>query len=341
MTWYITRESVKAALDSKETARNNAQVDRCIASATDQIRGLLRLDFDPLTTTRYFDPPSGPELWFDKRLLARIDSMTVDDVAVDTADYNLLPPDGPPYYGIRADSLTSATLSGNSGTPSIAITGLWMGDALTELTLGATAEALDASETGVDLDGTTSAAVGVGTVIRIGEERMTVTARSQLSTGVTLSSDLTASKGYSGLVVSSGASLAVGETVMIDSEKMMIHEIAGNAVIVSRAVDGSVLASHTSGVAIYAPRTVTVTRGALGTDAASHSSGVTVYAWDPPALVGELALAYALTSLGQGQAGYARTIGSGESEREAAGRGLRQIEARAVAAYKLWRFGAV
>lgn len=344
MTWYITRESVKGALDSKETARNNAQIDRCIATATDQITGLVRRRFDPLTATLYFEPPRGDVLWFGLRSLSGTPSaVTVDGTALDVADLLVTPYDGPPYDGIRASTSSGASLSGALGAASIAITGSvdapWGYD-LNEPSVGTIAEALDASETGVDLDGPASAEIGVGSVIRVDDERMTVTARAMLTTTVTLSANLTASKADTAVTVSSGAGVTAGETVMIDAEKMTVHEIAGNVLSVTRGVDGTALSAHLSGVTVYAPRTVTVTRGALGTVAASHSTAAAVSVWQPPALVSELALAYALTSLGQGQSGYARMTGSGDNEREASGRGLRQIQADAKREYKRWLHGS-
>src|SRR5690606_22447868 len=56
--WYTTRETVKAALDYKETARNDAQVDRAIESASRAVEGLLHRRFYPETATRYFDWPN-------------------------------------------------------------------------------------------------------------------------------------------------------------------------------------------------------------------------------------------------------------------------------------------
>jgi len=340
MTWYITREAVKDALDIKATARSDAQIDRCIATATDQITGLLRRQFDPLSATLRFPAPAGQTLWFGRRSLVSVTSVSVDGVALDDADYLLLPlDDGPPYDGIRIVATSTASLFGGED-PAVSITGVWGYD-LTEITAGATAEALDAAETSVDLNGEASAAVGVGSVIRVDSERMTVTARSLLSTGVTLSANLTAAKADTAVTVSSGAGVTVGETVLIDAEYMKVHAVAGNVLLVTRAVDGSTLATHTSGATLYAPRTVTVTRGALGTTAATHTDASVVRVWQPPPLVGELALAYALTSLGQSQAGYARTVGSNENEREASGRGLKQIQEHAMREYKRWLTGAV
>jgi hypothetical protein len=117
--------------------------------------------------------------------------------------------------------------------------------------------------------------------------------------------------------------------LLIDSERMRIDDIAGNTLIVTRAWDGSTIAAHTAGATIYAPRTLTVARGALGTTAAAHGSGSTVYRWDAPGPVRQLCVAEALTDLLQGRSGYARTAGAGENEREATGRGLKDLRDRA------------
>jgi hypothetical protein len=128
--------------------------------------------------------------------------------------------------------------------------------------------------------------------------------------------------------VSDGTQFAVDEVILIDSEKMRIDDIAGNTLTVTRPWDGTTLAAHTASADIYAPRTLTVTRGALGTTAATHNSAATVYRWNPPAAVRQLCLAEAVNDLLQGRAGYARTAGTGESEREMTGRGLEALRKR-------------
>lgn len=52
---YCTREDVKNALDIKETARNDDQIDRAIEGATDTIEDDLNRKFYPEVDTRYFD----------------------------------------------------------------------------------------------------------------------------------------------------------------------------------------------------------------------------------------------------------------------------------------------
>jgi hypothetical protein len=78
---------------------------------------------------------------------------------------------------------------------------------------------------------------------------------------------------------------------------------------------------------------LTVTRGQLGTTAATHSSSAAVARHVVPGLVQELAVAEALNTLLQKQSGYGRVIGSGDNEREASGRGLRQIREDAYTAF--------
>lgn len=339
--WYVTRETVAGALDIKETARNAAQIDRCIESGARRADGLLRRDFAPWTGTLRFPAPHGTILWFGRRSLVRLDAVTVDDIAQDVDDFVLRPvDDGPPYDGMYADVNTSSTLAGATGRPSVGVTGLWGWD-LVETSAGATAETLDASETAVDLTGPASAAVGVGSVLRVDDERMVVTGRAQLTTGTTLAADVGSGKADTSVTVSSAAGYAIGETILVGAEKMQVLDIAGAVLLVRRAVEGTVLAAHTSGTTVYAPRTVTVTRGALGTTAATHADAATVNVWVPSPFLAELNLAYALTALGQEQAGYARTVGSNENEREAAGRGLRQIEDDAMRTFKRWMVGAV
>jgi hypothetical protein len=109
---------------------------------------------------------------------------------------------------------------------------------------------------------------------------------------------------------------------------MLIEDIAGNNLTVRRAWDGSTIAAHSVGATVYAPRTLTVTRGALGTTAATHLTAASVYRWDAPGPVRQLCVAEALTDLLQGRSGYARTAGAGENEREATGRGLKDLRER-------------
>ena len=332
--WYTTREEVKAELDVRETARSNDRVDRAIEAASRTIEDLCHRRFYPVQATRYFDWPNPQQaaswrLWLDDNELISVTTLASGGTTIAATDYFLEPNrHGPPYNRLEIDLDSSASFGGgDTHQRDIQITGLY-GYRNDESTLGATAEALDATETGVDVDAATSAAVGVGSILRIDSERVIVTARAQLDTGQNLGGNLTATNNNTTVPVASGAAFAAGEVILIDSEKMRIDEIAGNNLTVTRPWDGTTLAAHTSGADIYAPRTLTVERGALGTTADSHGSASTVYRWNPPGPIRQLALAEALNDLLQGRSGYARTAGAGENEREMTGRGLEALRKR-------------
>lgn len=341
---YTTREIVKAATDTKLSARSDDQVDRAIESASRSVEGTLQRTFYPLQTTRYFDWPgpdgTGWELWLGEHGLISASTVTAGGDTIVSADYFLEPRnEGPPFESVQIDLGSNASFqSGDTWQRAIAITGTW-GYTLDSMPGGALAEALDSSETGVDI--TNSAAIGVGSVVFCESEWMIVTGKTMVDTTVNTGSSLTASVGDQDIAVSDGTVFTVGETLLVEAERLLIVDIAGNTLYVKRAHDGTTLAAHNSGVDIYAPRTLTVTRGALGTSAAGHSTSTALTVWQPPGLVAEFCVAVALTTLGQRQAGYARVVGSGDNQREASGRGLAQIRMDALATYGRVRVGAV
>ncbi|NGO68520.1 hypothetical protein [Streptomyces boncukensis] len=334
MVWYATREDVKGGLDYPEVARSNRMIDRAIEAASRDVEALTHREFTPTVDTREFNWPNQSyarswRLWLNQHELISVATLASGGTTISASDFFLEPSaDGPPYNRIEIDLSSSASFSaGDTHQQSIVITGLW-GYRNNETTLGATVEALDASETGVDVDGDTSAEAGVGSVLRVDDERIEVTGRAQLDTGQNLGGNLTASTSDQTVTVSDGTGYAVGEVLLIDSERMLITDIAGNNLTVKRSWDGTTLAAHSSGADIFAPRTLTVTRGALGTTAATHSTSATVYRWDPPGPVRELVEALAMNTVLQKSSGYARTVGAGENQRESSGRGLRDLRQR-------------
>lgn len=330
--WYAYREEIKAELDVKETARSNARIDRALEDASRRIEGMCHRRFYPVQATRYFDWPSsaGGTSWvlrLNHQELISLATLASGGTTITSDQYNLEPVnDGPPYNRIEIKLSGSASFGGGSTHQrDVQGAGLW-GHRNTETSAGSTAEALDDSETLVDVDGATSAAVGVGALMRVDSERMIVRERRQLSTGQTVGgSGLTNLNSATSVAVQSGAVFAAGEVILIDAEKMRVDDIAGNTLIVTRPWDGTTLAAHTVGATIYAPRTLTVIRGALGTTAAAHASGTAVALWMSPGPVRQLTIAEALTDLLQGRSGYARTAGGGDNEREAGGRGLKDL----------------
>ena len=329
---YATREDVKSALDVKETARNNAQVDRALQGASRSVEAKTKRRFYPELATRYFpwpdrNSPTPWRLWLDEHEVVSITTLTSAGVALAPTDYFLEPQaSGPPYDRVEVNRTATATFNtGSTPQQNIAITGVF-GYRLDTAPAGTAAEAMDSSETGLDVsDGSL---LGVGDLLAIDSERMIVTERSMLTTGLTLGgAGLTASTSDVS-VTASGAGINQGETIMIDAEKMRVVEVAGSVLVVKRAWDGSALAVHTAGATIFSPRTLTVARGALGTTAATHSISAPILRHTYPALVTQICLAEAVSDLLQETAGWARVAGSGDNEREVAARGLADLRKR-------------
>ena len=309
--WYATREDIQRALDVKESARNRREIDSALAAASRSVDSLCHRRFYPVLATRYFDWPSSQygtswRLWLDDSELISVTAVSSGGTSISTSDVLLEPNrSGPPYSRLELNIGSNAAFGGgDTHQRDIQIDGLWAGCPLVEAALGDTAGAMDATQTTVTVDGATSAEVGVGSVLRLDSERLLVTSRAQVYSGQTLATAMDAQAKTVVVEVADGSAYATDETLLVDAERMLIIDIAGDNLIVQRAVDGSVLAAHDQFTAIYAPRTLTVTRGALGTTAASHSSGSSVYRWVPPGLVHQLAKAEAITILTQERSGW-------------------------------------
>lgn len=332
--WYATREAVKAALDSPAITRDNAQVDRALESASRDVETLCRRPlggFAPITGTRYFDWPdrrgSRPwRLWLDADQVITVTQLVAGGVTITAADYFLEPAnDGPPFDRIEIDLASNAAFSaGDTHQRAVAVTGVF-GYRADESPAGALAGGINSSVTAVTV--TNSAAVGIGDLIRVDTERMRVTGKSMVTTGQTLQTPVGDSTGEQILAVTTGSAYAVGEVLLLDAERVLVEDIAGNTLIVRRAWDGSNVAAH-SGSTIYAARTLTVQRAAAGTTAASHLDAAAVARHDPPGLVRDLTLAEALNQLRQEDSGYAHTIRSGQAAEDAGGGGLEDLRMR-------------
>jgi hypothetical protein len=331
---YATVEDLQTAADYQPSAYEADRLLRLVDAASRRVEQQLHRHFYPVTAQYSYirseitkpraTTTSG--IWLERDLLS-VSAVTADSVAQTVGDLELWPPQfGPPYSWL-----------GITGSD-IAITGDW-GYSNDTAPAGALAEALDATETGVDV--TNSAAVGIGDLAIVDSERMTVTAKTQLDVGQNIQGNLTADTSNTTVPVEDGTTLYVGESMLVNAEKMLIQDISANNLTVKRAWDGSVLAAHTSGDDIYAPRTLTVERGAAGSTAATHLTAAALTKNVPPGPIRELCIAEALNAYEQETSGYARTIGAGgENVREA--RGFSLSDARNTAqAYRRVRVGAI
>lgn len=325
---YATREDVKQALDSAETARNNAQVDRIIRGVQRGIERQMSRHFYPMTDTLYWDWPSNGQfaypwrLWFDQKDCISITTLTVGvkpdgtgGTVIPTTDYFLEPNrSGPPYTSLNLNLASqSAFTVGQTFQRSIKILGLWGYNADEDAAGALAAAVLTTSATTIDV--TDSASIGVGQILRIDTERLTVVGKAQLTTGQTvITSALTANMANDQVLVTDATQIVVDEVITIDTERMRVVDIntTTNALTVKRAWDGSTLAAHNTGTTIYAGRRLTVIRGDLGTTAATHSNAAPIAKHRVPHLIRDLAIAESVQTLVQETAGYTRVPVRGE-----------------------------
>lgn len=324
---YCTREDVKTALDIKESARVNAQVDRAIQSAADDIEGFLHRKFYPQLATKFFDWPSYQRaapwrLWLNQHEVISVSALTSGGVVIPAGQFFLEPVnEGPPYTRIELDrSAAAAFTAGATPQRSISVAGLWNYGADTAPAGSLAAAMSDATGTAATV--TNSAVIGSGSSLLIDSERLLVTDRSMVTTGQAQQSGLTTALASDvALGVTDGTKYSAGEILLLDSERMLITDIAGNVLTVKRAWDGSVLATH-AGATIFAPRLLTVRRGDLGTTAASHLITAPAAVLAAPSLIRDLSVAEAINQFLQETSGYARTVGSADNVHQVSGAGL-------------------
>jgi len=330
---YVTRDAVKRTLGWHGTSRDPI-TDRACAAASREIEQLMGgRRFIPLTAAKSYRWPQqdgkASVLYLDDDLLAAT-TLTKDDddaTAIAAADYFLEPSTlGPPYSRIEIDLSSSAFFSWK-GTPqrAVRVTGRWGYSEETEAA-GILAEALDASETAIDISD--ASLIDVGDTLIIESEQMFVTAKATFDTTANLSDTLTANRSDVTVTVTDGTKVKVGEVILIESERMLVEDVTGANLTVERAYDGTTLAAHSGALDVYAYRTLTVTRGENGTTAATHVDTTIIARYLPPEDIRNLALAKAVFYLTQGRSGWTGALGGDQS----AGQGAVEIRGAALAA---------
>lgn len=346
---YATVERVMRAADIKATAYATNEILDAILSASDSVDRLVNLGdatrpgFAPWAGAITFDWPvvnnnNGYRFDLNQFRLHSLTSMVSGGDAL-TGSALPWPSYGPPYSSVEIDQSGSDSLDYGSGVGqrSLVMSGTWG-------VLGETSErsawTLGASASSSVTTLTLNAPIGIGSIVSLGSERIIVSARSWAASGQTASA-LTAAVNAQSITVSDGSAFLAGEEIIVDAERMLVRDVVGNVLVVQRSTSGSALAAHSNGTAIYWARSCEVERGALGTTADSHTSGDAVGIYRAPSLVEQLTIAYALDRRAQESAGYARTIGQGESERQVSARGIAELERRVLAAYGRIRYRAI
>lgn len=343
---YCTRERVARASDVKAPAWLDAEIDAAIESASRSVDRLLRRGddtrpaFAPWTGTIEFDWPSVTEnlswrFWLGAHSLLDISAVISGGDNITASAIGYPAQYGPPYEALDIDQSTSDTLTFTDGIGqrSLAITGTWSAAPTDDRGGWTLSGALDPADTSATILGGLS--LGVGSLLRIGDERMVVTDRGWVATADTAT--LTASMADQSIAVASGAAYARGDDLIAGGERMRVRDIAGNTLFVQRGMEGAPLAAHTSAT-IYALRSCTLARAALGTTAASHADGDAVLIARYPALIEQLTVAYALDQRARETAGYGGTSAPNEAKRMAQ---LADLEDRVQNAYGRVLYGAV
>jgi hypothetical protein len=318
---YTTREEVRRALDIKQAAYNDSQLDRNILAATDSVEGLCQRVFYPEQDTRSFDWPNYQyaypwRLWLDADELAdiTINPPIVTSGGVVLAESTLFW--GDPNYPVAPFTYLelnrdSDSAFGNGPTPQREIViqgtyGYWANQ-YPAGTLAASMLSTDSTMTVTD--GFTP---GVGDVVAADSEWMIVSDSNYIDTTVSYSGLSTVSAADNIVTVANGSLFFKDEVLQVDAEWLLVQMIQGNTLIVKRAWGGSILSAHTSGT-IWARRLLTVLRGQLGTSSASHSNGDALNVFYAPAMVKQLAVAEAIVGLSQEPGAYSGSISGGQT----------------------------
>lgn len=344
---YPSREELALSLDVKASAYMATRLDHSCASATRAVNAFLRRKpLHPVTTTRYWDWPNnqdaGPwRVYFDDRTLISLASLVTAGVTVPSTAYNLEPNgDGPPYTHLDLLMSSSYSYAGIATTQrAIAMTGDWGYSNDEESLSTLSAAVVNTTATSVTVNAPVG---GVGSLIRVDTERMIITEKSWAASGQTVVNvaGLVATTLDTTLSVTSTATFVANETLLIDTERVLVREVIDSTtMVITRGWDGTTLAVHANSTAVRRQLTLTVARGATGTTAATHAISAPVYRWVCPPLANELGLAYAEDAFLQSNSGYARTVGQGENERTAHGSGIKDLEKRIMNS-ELYRPGA-
>lgn len=342
---YASRESLALALDRSLNVLAIEALDRALLGATDVIEREFERQFYPYTGTWYYDVPADDtstrtptwKLYLAPRDFITVDSVTVGGVAVSGAQ---LRPDnrvGRPGEWLELDRSGSTSFyDGSSSSPQrraaiVGTSGWWdeskaAGALAGDLLVGTdTADLVTAPAVG-------TGGVGVGHLLRVGNERMVVEDRLLIDTNENLGADLAAQASASipsSITVGDGTDYAAGEMIAIGGEVMLILRVLSNTLFVRRGYANTPVAAHASGADIYAYRRLALRRGAVGTTEANHVAADTVSRWVAPYALEALCIAIAQETCVQEGAAYARTVGSEQNEREARAAGLAMAWKRA------------
>jgi len=341
-------------MDAAQIATGNlrhTQIDRAIAAASTEIERITRRNYIPITATKLFRWPQreGDSLvvYVREDLIAvttlQTKAQDSSPTTISANDYFLEPNNyGPPYDRIEIDlSSTSAFEGGDTPQRSISVAGRW-GYSEETKAAGTVSSGLASDATATEMVGDDGSLIDVGDTLLIESEAIFVSDVKSAALGsIQLNDTLTKDTSDVTVTVDASHGLAEGEIILIDSERMRIESIATNDLTVVRAVEGSVLAAHSTNAAINVYRTYTIVRAQNGTTGATHANSTAVSRYVPEPDVTNLCMALALANIHQEKAGWGRSIGGPEASQELSGRQLEALWKKVTGHLQRGRFAAV
>ena len=266
---------------------------RAASSFIDQELG----SFIPFIETKRFDGNGEERLRLTTPLLDVTGSILNYSVTLTTADWLTYPRDrmweNGPYTGIEFSFTAPNGAVWTDIKDAVVVPGLW-GKFKKSIALGVVLAAQQADAVGTSLQVADGSTITPGMNLLIETEQELVIATGAPTAGVTTLS--TALNNADEILTPANVALAaIGETIRIDFEKMLILDKNATQWSVQRGYRNTTKMTHNTSASIDAYRTFVVTRGVNGTTAAAHALSTPIYRYMPPESV--VTLCKAITTL--------------------------------------------
>ena len=348
--WYCSREQVKSSLGIYGLEHDKA-IDLAIEGASRRVDTWTRRRFIPETKTVLLSWPPRQnslswKLWLPLDIISvttlRTKAQDSSPTTIVAADYFLEPQYyGPPYDRIEIDlSSTASFEAGDTSQRSISVLGSWGYKDATKST-GTIDDAGGISATETTLIVSDASLIDVGDTLLIETEQIFVSNRDFAALGTVLINGALTATITENVVADPAHGIKAGEVIRVDTEQMFVLYVSGNTLTVTRAYNGSVLASHADNTAIHINRTLTIERAINGTTGATHADAVAISKYEVPFDIGQWCRAESIAVYTQEGAGWGRIIGQGDGAREFGGRDLSSLRETMIKQYKRVRVGTI
>ncbi|MGA2504201.1 MAG: hypothetical protein ABSG01_08945 [Anaerolineales bacterium] len=281
---------------------------RAASSFIDQELGA----FIPFAETKRFDGNGEIRLRLTTPLLEVTGSILNYTTTLTTFDWLTYPRDrmweNGPYTSLAFNPLAPHGQVWINLRDAVAVPGLW-GKLEKSVLLGVVLAAQQADASGTTLQVADGSQLSPGMVLLVEAEQELVTATGAPTAGVTtLGTAL--NNADEALTPASVAAAAIGETIRIDFEKLLVLDKNATQWSVVRGYRNTTKAAHSNGAAIDAYRTFVVTRGVNGTTAITHALSTPISRYLPPESVSTLCKAIATLLKKLDDAQYAGKTGN-------------------------------